>query len=433
MRGYPSKDFVVNPSKKLVFSDMRESGMRARHEKNLDWDELYRFNVEHEETPRPSRKNLRSLLAVVLLMIGSTFFLKGTLAANISLGSSNFEFGQGVQVITACSGTTPLTLTPIADFANQSGGGSFYFKSFKISNIPAECAGESFTLNAYDSTTSIALATFDTATQDVVIYNDSGNFVSASGATVTVVTHSSSSFTATLSAPVALASRVSRITLQTAKGSAPYNYNSVAFTTNTYLTLSPGISPGTSPFSIEAWIKTDSSFNGGNILGNANEGGGLSFILDSSTQAHIDGYGIDARHYTLPFTLQPNTWYHVAIARNGANAETVWVNGTRSTTGVQTDGINYSGRATGVNWAYCTWCVAGSSKFNGERISNLRVVIGSTPYDPNSATITVPTMPLANITNTKLLLNFNNSASMLVDASGNQTVTNNGVTFQSGQ
>jgi len=42
-------------------------------------------------------------------------------------------------------------------------------------------------------------------------------------------------------------------------------------------------------------------------------------------------------------------------------------------------------------------------------------------------------MPLANITNTKLLLNFNNSSSMLVDTSGNQTVTNNGVTFQSGQ
>jgi hypothetical protein len=433
MRGYPNRDFVVNPSKKRDFSDMRESGMRIRHESNLDWDELYQFNVEAESPPRSSRKNSRTLLTVVLLMIGSTFFLKGTLAANISLGSANFEFGQGVQVLTACSGTTPLTVTPIASFVNQSGAGSFYFNSFKISNIPAECAGKSFTLNAYESETALALPTFDTTTQDAVIYNDSGNFVSASGSTVSVITHSTSSFTATFASPAALASRVAKITLQSAKGTPPYDYNSVAFTTSTYLTLSPGISPGTSPFSIEAWIKTDSSFNGGSILGNANEGGGLSFILDSSTQAHIDGYGIGAYHYTLPFTLQPNTWYHIAIARNGSNAQTVWVNGTRSTSGVQSDGINYSGRATGVNWAYCTWCVAGSSKFNGERISNLRVIVGSTPYDPNSTTITVPTMPLANVTNTKLLLNFNNSSSMLVDTSGTQTVTNNGVTFQSGQ
>ncbi|CAB4617695.1 MAG: hypothetical protein F2602_00955 [Actinobacteria bacterium] len=407
--------------------------MRARDEKEIAWDELYQFSGEPESPARSPRRNSRALLTFVLLMIGSTFFLKGTLAANISLGSSNFEFGQGVQVLTACSGATPLTVTPIAAFANASGAGSFYFKSFKISNIPAECAGKSFTLNAYDSATATALPTFDTTTSDVVIYNDSGNYVSASGTTVTLVTHSTSSFTATFTSPAALASQVARITLQSTKGTPPYDYNSVAFTPSTYLTLSPGISPGTSPFSIEAWIKTDSSFNGGNILGNANESGGLSFILDSPTLAHIDGYNIGAYNYTLPFTLQPNTWYHIAIARNGSNAQTVWVNGTRSTTGVQTDSINYYGKATGINWAHCTWCVAGSSKFNGERISNLRVIVGSTPYDPNSATITVPTMPLANVTNTKLLLNFNNSSSMLVDSSGTQTVTNNGVTFQSGQ
>jgi hypothetical protein len=32
-----------------------------------------------------------------------------------------------------------------------------------------------------------------------------------------------------------------------------------------------------------------------------------------------------------------------------------------------------------------------------------------------------------------LLLNFNSSSSITVDSSGNQTVTNNGVTFASGQ
>jgi hypothetical protein len=63
----------------------------------------------------------------------------------------------------------------------------------------------------------------------------------------------------------------------------------------------------------------------------------------------------------------------------------------------------------------------------------LRVVVGSTLYDPNSATITVPTMPLTNVANTKLLMTFNNSSSLAVDSSGNQTVTNYETTFASGQ
>ena len=411
---------------------MRESRMRKPKGQDLAWDELYQFEPEIERPHTPPRKNTRALLAVILMMIGSTFFLKGTFAGNISLNSAQVEFGQGVAILSACSGSTPLTVTPNAGFANQSGAGTYYLNSFTVSNIPTQCAGDSFTFNAYDSSTAAPLSLFDSTSKNIVVYNDSGNFVSASGSTITVVTTSSSSFTAKLGSPAALASQVARITLQSELGTSPYNYNSVAFTPSTYLTMSPGISPGSGAFTIEAWLKTASTIHGGNILGNSNTGGGLSFILDSSTQAHIDGYGVNAYHYTLPFTLQPNTWYHIAIARNSSNAETVWVNGSRSTSGVKTDPINYSGTATGVNWALCTWCVAGSSKFDGERISNLRVVVGSTVYDPNSATITVPTMPLANIANTKLLLTFNNSSSITVDSSGTQTLTENGVTFVSG-
>jgi hypothetical protein len=277
------------------------------------------------------------------------------------------------------------------------------------------------------------LALFDTTTKDAVIYNDSGNFVSASGSSVTVVTNSTSSFTATFAVPVALSAQVARITLQSSPGVSPYNYNSAAFTSSTYMMLSPGISPGNQAFTIETWIKTGSTVKGGDILGNSANTGGMSFILDNATTAHIDGYNQGAFTYTLPFTLQPNTWYHIAIARNGSGAETIWVDGQRSTTGVQNDGLNYSSFATGINWAHCTWCVAGGSKFNGERLSNLRAIVGSTLYDPNSTTITVPTMPLTNVVNTKLLMTFANSSSLTVDLSGNQTITNYGVTFASGQ
>ena len=212
-----------------------------------------------------------------------------------------------------------------------------------------------------------------------------------------------------------------------------FSYGSVAFTSSTYLMMSPGISPGAQPFTIELWLKTGSTVKGGSILGNSANSGGLSFILDNATTMHTDGFNQSATNFTLPVTLQPNTWYHIALVRDGSNNETVWIDGARSTSGQQSDSRNYYSTATGINWAHCTWCVAGGSKFDGERITNLRVLVGTALYNTASATITVPTPPLTAIANTKLLLLANSAGTMTVDTSGNQTITNNGATFATGQ
>ena len=197
--------------------------------------------------------------------------------------------------------------------------------------------------------------------------------------------------------------------------------------------MSPGISPGSSPFTIELWLKTGSTVKGGSILGNSASSGGLSFILDSATQMHTDGFNQSATHFTLPVTLQPNTWYHIALVRDASNNETVWIDGARSTSGTQTDNRNYYSTAIGINWAHCTWCVAGNSTFNGERITNLRVLVGTALYNTASTTITVPSLPLTAIANTVLLLLTNSSGTLTVDTSGNQTITNNGATFITGR
>ena len=241
----------------------------------------------------------------------------------------------------------------------------------------------------------------------------------------------SNSFTASFATP---------LQVMVTRKSAPryefpaFAYNSVAFpNTSSYLMMSPGISPGTQPFTIELWLKTGSTVKGGSILGNSANTGGLSFILDNATTMHTDGFNQSATNFTLPITLQPNTWYHIALVRDGSNNETVWIDGARSTSGQQTDNRNYYSTATGINWAHCTWCVAGSSKFDGERITNLRVLVGTALYNTGSATITVPTAPLTAIANTKLLLLANSAGTMTVDTSGNQTITNNGATFATGQ
>lgn len=156
-----------------------------------------------------------------------TFFLVGivalvltlgsTLAANINLGTNSaLEFGQGIQLTAACSGSTPLTVTPQATFVNSSGSGAYYFSSINIKNIPTSCYGVDFSISAYGETSSAALAIFNTSSTNAIIYDHAGTFEAGNGMTGMTVSGGSDSFTATFTNPVALATRVARITLQSA-------------------------------------------------------------------------------------------------------------------------------------------------------------------------------------------------------------------------
>ena len=230
--------------------------------------------------------------------------------------------------------------------------------------------------------------------------------------------------------------------------------NSLTFAASTadsrsqYLDLSPGINFGASPFTIETYFKTGSSLDNGFFLG-VGSGNGLSLNIYSPNEIQVDAYGINSTIFVLPITMQINTWYHLAVARDANNNETVWLNGSRATSAynrwdrgitygsVFTDTRNYNGNTTGINGSTaCGHCnqnhysdARSNVDFSGLSITNFRVVVGSTVYDPNSATITPPDTPLTNIANTKLLLKVTNSSTAFTDSSGNQTVTNTGVTF----
>ena len=98
------------------------------------------------------RRNPVSALGAVALLIVSGLFLHTTLAANINIGlTGHVEFGQGVSLLTSCSGSTAIKLTPTVSFANVSGGGSYNFTSLSISNIPATCINKQLTFTAYQS------------------------------------------------------------------------------------------------------------------------------------------------------------------------------------------------------------------------------------------------------------------------------------------
>lgn len=179
-------------------------------------DETYHDDPEFEGQEKQKTLSKGKLFVGLALVAG--FFIQTTLAANINLSSTApTEFGQGVQQTTACSGNIPLTLTPNVGLVNSSGGGAFYLNSVTVSNIPAQCHGVDFSISAYDGSSNTPLSIFNTSSKSAVIYNNAGTFEVGVGGNGTTVSSSSGSFTVNFTNPVALASTVFRVTIQSGK------------------------------------------------------------------------------------------------------------------------------------------------------------------------------------------------------------------------
>lgn len=164
---------------------------------------------------RGTRRNFKGILSLILVIAVGGTYLQTTLAANISLNSGLVvNFGQGVAATTACSGSTSLIVTPISSFQNVSGGGAFYFKSVKVSNVPTSCYGKDFIINAYNTSSSTPLAIFNSTSTSAVVYNNAGTFEAGSGMTGATVSPGTGTFTVTFTTPVATASTVFKLTIQ---------------------------------------------------------------------------------------------------------------------------------------------------------------------------------------------------------------------------
>jgi hypothetical protein len=190
------------------------------------------MSILNFEEPKQKSKTAWVLAFLIFGIAVSYYGIKTTLAANVTINSgSAVEFGQGFTGTTSCSGGQSITVTPISSFTNVSGStGTFYFSSFKVSNIPSGCSGSDFTLKSFDSqTASTALSLFNTSTTNAVVSDSSGVYSTGNGSTgMTVVTNSTNSFTATFTTPVALARNVYKITIESGAHSAlTFNFGDV--------------------------------------------------------------------------------------------------------------------------------------------------------------------------------------------------------------
>ena len=186
------------------------------------------YHDDPSHAARSPRSLLPGFLVLILLITGGGFFVKTTLAANISLNSGGtVEFGQAVSQAVACSGGQSLTVTPKSSFVNAANsGGTYNFSSVTVSGIPSSCDGAQFQINAYGNSNQSPLALYNSTSTNVIVADTGGTFsldVRAAGVSLTV--HSSSSFTVTFDTPVATSDAVFKLTIQSTTNSTKSTYS----------------------------------------------------------------------------------------------------------------------------------------------------------------------------------------------------------------
>ena len=200
------------------------------------------------------------------------------------------------------------------------------------------------------------------------------------------------------------------------------------------MNLNPGVTFGANSFTIEGWFRmTSVPINGSGLLATKYQKG-LSLVVNDLNDIGLDELLEYQYHFTVP-TMSLNKWYHVVVVRDNNNNMTLFLNGikTSSIYGVSGAGVrtNFSENVISntTNYNAKTNQIGefgnGLSFFNGQ-IADISAIVGSAKYDPNAASITVPTVPLSSVSGTKLLMKEMVAADLLVDASSTQTVTLNG-------
>ena len=176
----------------------------------------------------------------------------------------------------------------------------------------------------------------------------------------------------------------------------PGYYSNYFDGTGDVLTLASGQFPvlGTNNFTMEAWVYTNSVASGTSGIFDMWNGGTTAFLLRrSSTNLQI--YVQGSQTIDSGAILNVNTWFHVAVVRNGTTI-TLYVNGLSVGTPITSYSTSITGNvALGIGGTATT----GNEGWIGY-ITNARIVNGTAVY---TSAFTPPTTPLTAVANTSLL------------------------------
>ena len=199
---------------------------------------------------------------------------------------------------------------------------------------------------------------------------------------------------------------------------------SVDISGSQYLTLSPGVTLGSSAFTIEGWFQWSALSAGTPIVGTTYVTASQQFTLYLlSTQIQLQAASGGSVLFTLPGTLSTGTWYNIVVERgSSASSDFVcWFNGTKLTVALNeftSDPTFAFGGALNALYAYGS--VTSPTTASGY-LTNVRITTNAV-YNSALTTIPVPTQPYPFITGTQLLLNVVTGATYLADGAGIQTV-----------
>jgi hypothetical protein len=218
----------------------------------------------------------------------------------------------------------------------------------------------------------------------------------------------------------------------TTQGSfSPYgsNWSNVFNGSNAYLSspADTALNMGTGNWTIECWVYvTSRTLNYPLIFGNNN--GSYSTGALAITNSNADSASYNDKFFLAFYdvgtfvasgpTNSLNTWYHLAVVRNGTNIS-MYRNGSSVISTTISAGITFDWGKLGTRIGGGNWDGA-QSYFNGN-ISNLRVIKGTALY---TSTFTPSTTPLTAISGTSLLTCADNR--FIDDSTNNFTITASG-------
>lgn len=400
-------------------------------------DDYYHDDIIEQTSDLPSPLKLSNLtkilLAVLLFTFGTTY------AANIGLSTSErTEFGQGIQLATACD--SEITFTPKVTFSSSQN--SHLLTGFKLSGIDGGCEDVIFRIRAFDSVTSSALPLYSyngTSYSEVnLLYASNASQPGDGGIQSTDITSGSDSVEVTLNgtsgspARIALSTSTSavRFTVESSRAPAGPVLPSTFGGSLIFTTVRSGPWPtldyqgnefvfGTGDFTVELWANypgvTTANPMGSSTFydagGEVNNPGGFAFWIENS-QLKIRVNGIN--DFGVPWnSAWTDNWVHLAAVRQSGVIK-IYVNGQAQNLSPAPNSnmaANIDRNAPRVGaLAYDNWSDYGLFG----KITNLRVVNGRAVYTSN---FTKPTAPLTPVSGTVLLLRADDSNSPILDSS----------------
>lgn len=354
--------------------------------------------------------------------------------AGVRNGNNYTLYVNGISVGTTTSATAMTYAANILNigFMRQSNLLHYwngYISNFRLTNGVAVYTG-TFTpsssplFGTQSAGTNIAAIT---GTQTSLLLNtpNDANFIADSSAYNFTVTNNGSA-TATALTPFTVAANTSWITTYNPFGSVSLNGTTQSLST-TAINLT-----NVSVFTVEAWVNISTATGAQQtvvttrVFGSAT---GWELRVNATRTVEFYFTAVAATNLISTEILELNTWYHLAVVRNGSSA-TLYINGAPA------DSTGSFANGTAGGSTFIGMQSPNNNRFAGN-ITNLRIVSGVAVY---TSAFNVPRAPLQGIqpasssnisaitgTQTQLLLQTPNNASFLVDSSANNyTVTNNG-------